>query len=466
MSAKTVWVVDDDESIAWVLQKAFEGEGHRVNCYGSGETALENLDMLQPDVVFADIRMSGMTGFELIKELRAVGCSVPVIIMTAYSDLDFAVGAYQAGTFEYLPKPFDLDVSISLLNRALLENIENDDKYQKDTVLSSSEMIGISPLMQEVFRLIGRLSKSSISVLISGESGVGKELVARALHDSSPRKNKPFIEINTGAIPTELLESELFGHEKGAFTGANSMRQGRFEQADGGTLFLDEIGDMPAELQTRLLRVLSEKRFYRVGGTAQLEVDVRIIAATNQDLEVRVTQGQFRLDLFYRLNVVEIKVPNLNEREADVLLLAKYFLKQAGHEFEVPFKTLSDSVAQVFCQYSWPGNVRELENLCSRLTVTSPGQIIELADLPRSLCHFRPNNEGSSSWQHLLKRELRAQLLRGQSSINDQLQPQIESLLIETALEFTNGHRRNAAKLLGWGRNTLSRKIKELKLKL
>ncbi|MFT5606532.1 MAG: two-component system nitrogen regulation response regulator GlnG, partial [Parvicella sp.] len=370
----------------------------------------------------------------------------------------------QAGAFEYLPKPFDVQEAIDLLNRALLEReaesvapIDN-----QKTNEHGSDMIGASPQIQEVFRLIGRLSSSSINVLIRGASGVGKELVARALHDSSPRSSKPFIEINTGAIPADLLESELFGHEKGAFTGAVQRRKGRFEQADGGTLFLDEIGDMPAELQARLLRVLSEKKFYRVGGTEQLLIDVRVIAATNQDLEVRVNQGLFRLDLFHRLNVVEIHVPNLNERESDSLLLAEYFLTQAAAEFDMPSKSLSVGVKNCLSGYSWPGNVRELENLCRRVTVTAPGQIIELPDLPAVMRDDASAVKTITGWQSALRQQTHALLLRGQSDINDTLQPQIEKILIETALEFSEGHKQKAAKLLGWGRNTLTRKMKEL----
>ncbi len=465
---KTVWIVDDDESIAWVLQKNFEDLPLQIEVFSNAESAIDHLKDKTPDVVFTDVRMPNMDGYQFIDQLKQRHPAIPVIIMTAFSDIEAAVSSYQAGAFEYLPKPFDLDEALSLLNRALLES-QTDEKHgvaysESEAKIPPPQMIGRSAMMQEVFRLIGRVSHSSISVLIRGESGVGKELVARALHDSSPRKHKPFIEINTGAIPADLLESELFGHEKGAFTGATTQRKGRFEQANGGTLFLDEIGDMPSELQARLLRVLSEKRFYRVGGTMQLDVDVRVIAATNQDLDARVSKGLFRLDLYHRLNVVEIMVPPLRHRGADVALLGAHFLQSAALEFEVAAKALSKQALEILLAYNWPGNVRELENLCKRLTVTSLGQVIEAGDLPAIITQRQTNSLMPVSWQTALGQELHRQLLAGRSAIGAQFQSTVDRTLIETTLSFTEGHKQKAAKLLGWGRNTLTRKIKELNL--
>ncbi len=469
MTKKQVWIVDDDESIAWVLNKTFMRDDLEVSVFDHAQAALANLAVAPPDVVFTDVRMPQMDGYVLLDKLKQSLPDLPIIIMTAYSDLESAISSYQAGAFEYLPKPFDIDEALLLLERALETTPPNMvDDGDKATIASigTPELIGASAQMQDVFRLIGRLSSSSINVLIRGESGVGKELVARALHDSSPRKSKAFVEINTGAISVDLLESELFGHERGAFTGATQQRKGRFEQAHGGTLFLDEIGDMPADLQTRLLRVLSEKRFYRVGGTQQVEVDVRVIAATNQDLEARVESGQFRLDLFHRLNVVDIHVPSLRERSEDVALLVDKFLADAATEFAVSPKRLSNEALEQLMQHHWPGNVRELENLVRRLTVTCAGEQIEAADLPAQMEVQDQSNLAaysiSADWQGLLIRQIEDEFLQGKTDVAVGLQPQLDKLLIEAALSFTDGHKQKAAKLLGWGRNTLTRKLQEL----
>ncbi|MBI1423973.1 MAG: nitrogen regulation protein NR(I) [Gammaproteobacteria bacterium] len=458
---ETVWVVDDDRSIRWVLEKAFKGAQMEVRSFENGDSVLRALERQQPDVIITDIRMPGMDGFELLRRIHARNVELPVIIITAHSDLDSAVTAYQGGAFEYLPKPFDVDEAVELAQRAI-EKSKTAVSKQTAEVSSSAEIIGAASSMQEVFRAIGRLSRSNITVLINGESGTGKELVAQALHRHSPRADKPFIALNTAAIPRDLLESELFGHEKGAFTGAQSSRQGRFEQADGGTLFLDEIGDMPAELQTRLLRVLQDGTFYRVGGHNPIKVDVRIIAATHQDLEQRVADGRFREDLFHRLNVIRIHIPPLRERMEDIPLLANHFLKDAASELNVENKQLSKETEEYLTRYNWPGNVRQLQNVCRWLTVMSPGQVINIEDLPPELQVSRGEVNASGDWADMLRRWAERQLAQGDIGLLDRATPQFERVMIETALRQSGGRRQDAAKLLGWGRNTLTRKIKEL----
>jgi len=460
---ENVWVIDDDHSIRWVLEKALQKDNMAVTTFDSGNGVLDALKKGEPDTLIADIRMPGINGLELLARIRGHYPQLPVIIMTAHSDLDSAVAAYQGGAFEYLPKPFDVDEAVALVRRACaLRRQQQGERSESDDAPQTPEIIGEAPAMQEVFRAIGRLSRSHITVLINGESGTGKELVARALHRHSPRSNKPFIALNMAAIPKDLLESELFGHERGAFTGAQTSRQGRFEQADGGTLFLDEIGDMPQELQTRLLRVLAEGEFYRVGGHTPTRVNVRVIAATHQDLEQRVREGLFREDLFHRLNVIRVHLPPLRQRREDIPLLMLHFLKMAAKELEVEPKVLRPEVEEYLAKLDWPGNVRQLENLCRWLTVMASGREIHLDDLPPDLRHQPMIPSTRNDWEDALRLWASQTLARGEGQILDRALPAFERILISVALEKTRGHRQDAARLLGWGRNTLTRKIKEL----
>lgn len=457
-----IWIIDDDRSIRWVLEKALKHDGMVVQSYETADKALKQLEREEPDVLITDIRMPGMSGLELLDRINEQRPELPVIIMTAHSDLDSAVSAYQGGAFEYLPKPFDVDEAVELVRRALSHREEQHRTDVEESRRQNMEIIGEAPSMQEVFRAIGRLSSSNITVLINGESGTGKELVAHALHRHSPRKEKPFIALNTAAIPRDLLESELFGHERGAFTGAQAAREGRFEQANGGTLFLDEIGDMPAELQTRLLRVLADGEFYRVGGRAPIKVDVRVIAATHQNLEQRVKEGKFREDLFHRLNVIRIHIPSLRERREDIPLLIRHFLKKAGEEIGVEAKWLDKATENYLPSLDWPGNVRQLENTCRWLTVMSPGQEIHMEDLPPELKTVSEQQGDDRDWLTPLRRWAEQRINMGANSVLDEAVPQFERLMIEVALKKTRGHRQEAAQLLGWGRNTITRKIKEL----
>lgn len=464
-----IWIIDDDDSIRWVLQKALEGAGFRVTSFDNANTILERLLKEKPDAIITDVRMPGIDGLALLSQLSANYPELPVIIMTAHTDLDSAVSAYQGGAFEYLPKPFDIDDAVAITQRACSRK-----QGGGNAVLNHNEgpeIIGAAPAMQEVFRTIGRLSKSVISVLITGESGTGKELVALSLHKHSPRADKPFIALNTAAIPKELLESELFGHEKGAFTGAQALRKGRFEQADGGTLFLDEIGDMPAELQTRLLRVLSDGVFYRVGGLTPMKVNVRVIAATHQNLEEYVKQGLFREDLFHRLNVIRIHLPALRERREDIPALLKLFLQRAVKELamedeEVETKTIDEDAMNYLSSLPWPGNVRQLENTCHWLAVMTSGNTVHISDLPPELLSNKlaGSDENTGDWKQLLKLRVQQQLLAGENGLASSIIAEVEKILIEAALQKTGGRKNDAAQLLGWGRNTLTRKIKELGL--
>ncbi|WP_422126561.1 nitrogen regulation protein NR(I) [Thioalkalivibrio sulfidiphilus] len=460
VSHEHVWVIDDDRSIRWVLERALDKAGIEVTSFETAGAALDALEKDTPDAVVTDIRMPGMDGLELLDRLHRDHPQLPVIIMTAHSDLESAVSAYQGGAFEYLPKPFDVDDAVALVHRACQLHRE---RAQPEAGQSDhgTEIIGEAPAMQEVFRAIGRLSRSNITVLINGESGTGKELVARALHRHSPRANMPFIALNTAAIPKDLLESELFGHEKGAFTGAQASRRGRFEQADSGTLFLDEIGDMPAELQTRLLRVLADGEFYRVGGHTPIRVDVRIIAATHQNLEQRVREGLFREDLFHRLNVIRIHVPSLRERREDIPLLLNYFLGQAAKELNVERKVLLPEVRDYLSSLDWPGNVRQLENTCRWLTVMASGREVHLDDLPPEF-RDQPETTTAVGWEQALAQWADQVLARGEHALLEQAMPAFERIMIRAALKRTGGRRQDAAKLLGWGRNTLTRKINEL----
>jgi two-component system nitrogen regulation response regulator GlnG len=458
---RPVWIIDDDRSIRWVFEKALAREDIAFKVFASTQEALHALASTTPQVVISDIRMPGGSGLELLEKIKEQHPALPVIIMTAYSDLESAVAAFQGGAFEYLPKPFDVDHAIDLIRRAMEESLRQGGV--PEVTQESPEILGQGASMQEVFRAIGRLTQSHATVLINGESGTGKELVARALHRHSPRATKPFIAINTAAIPKELLESELFGHERGAFTGAQAMRRGRFEQAEGGTLFLDEIGDMPPDLQTRLLRVLSDGQFYRVGGHQPIKANVRIIAATHQDLENRVKSGLFREDLFHRLNVIRLRLPALRERRDDIPLLARHFLQKSARELGVESKKLSEGAMKYLASLDLPGNVRQLENLCHWLTVMAPGMNIDVKDLPSEL-REETRVASAENWIAALEREADASLKRGDSAILDELTRQFERALITRALAHTGGRRIEASVLLGMGRNTLTRKIQELGL--
>ena len=490
---KPIWIVDDDQSIRFVLEKALARESLPTRSFTHPGEVLAALDAEgdaddTPQVLVSDIRMPGGSGLELLGQLRQRLPGLPVIIMTAFSDLDSAVAAFQGGAFEYLPKPFDVPKAVELIHRAVAESQREDVAEQQQA--AAPEMLGQAPAMQDVFRAIGRLSPSHVTVLITGESGSGKELVARALHKHSPRSGGPFVAINTAAIPKDLLESELFGHERGAFTGAQAMRRGRFEQADGGTLFLDEIGDMPLDLQTRLLRVLSDGQFYRVGGHSAVRTSVRVIAATHQNLEQRVQQGSFREDLFHRLNVIRLRLPPLRERREDVPALARHFLAQSARQLGVEPKRFSAPALARLAGFAFPGNVRQLENICHWLTVMAPAQVIELKDLPpevlagtaepgaaektvagalptapaADLVDESPVLPGTASpdWRQGLHAEAARRLASGQPAVWDQLMRQVETQLIEAALASTGGRRIEAAQKLGIGRNTLTRKIQEL----
>jgi two-component system nitrogen regulation response regulator GlnG len=456
---RPVWVIDDDRSIRWVFEKALAREGIPFKTFAQANEALEALDLAgAPQVLVSDIRMPGASGLELLQNVKRRYPNLPVIIMTAYSDLESAVATFQGGAFEYLPKPFDVDQAVGLIRRALGESAREPET--EESFGGSPDILGQAQSMQEVFRAVGRLSQSSATVLITGESGTGKELVARALHRHSPRADKPFVAINTAAMPRDLLESELFGHERGAFTGAQALRHGRFEQAEGGTLFLDEIGDMPAELQTRLLRVLSDGTFYRVGGHQPIRANVRIIAATNQDLEARVQEGHFREDLYHRLNVIRLRLPSLRERREDIPLLARHFLAKSARGLGVEPKRLSDAAMAYLSAQDLPGNVRQLENLCHWLTVMSPSQVIEIGDFPPELRERA--GPASSDWLAALGREVDRRLAGGETNIMGSLARDFEKTLIAKALAHAAGRRIEAAGLLGIGRNTITRKISEL----
>ena len=465
----TVWIIDDDNSIRWVLEKALARADILCESYASADLMLQRLEYDQPAVVVSDIRMPGTDGMALLSKLQQLAPELPVIIMTAHSDLDSAVNAFKRGAFEYLPKPFDVNDAVALISRALEHAKARRPTSKQQVQPLSPEIIGEAPAMQEVFRAIGRLARSSISVLINGQSGTGKELVACALHKHSPRSEQSFIALNMAAIPKDLIESELFGHEKGAFTGANNLRKGRFEQADGGTLFLDEIGDMPLDVQTRLLRVLADGQFYRVGGHQAIGVDVRIIAATHQDLEQLVREGKFREDLFHRLNVIRVHLPMLKERKQDIPKLAQHFLLQAAQELNVEAKTLTKEAEQLLTQLDWPGNVRQLENTCRWLTVMASGKQIVPADLPTELTASPKTvvvngNSQDASWQQLLASWVAFKLNAGEENILSEAGPEFERTVLQQALQFTHGHKQEAARRLGWGRNTLTRKLKELNI--
>ena len=454
-----VWLVDDDASIRWVLERALRNAGMAPRAFDAAEPAMAAFRSDSPDVLITDVRMTGASGLDLLKRVHEAHPDLPVIVMTAHSDLGSAVSAYESGAFEYLPKPFDIDQAVDLVRRAAQAGVRPVEI--PGATARMPELLGRAPAMQQVFRAIGRLSRSSVNVLVTGESGTGKELAARALHEHSPRAGKAFIALNTSAIPAELLESELFGHERGSFTGADTLRRGRFEQADGGTLFLDEIGDMSMPLQTRLLRVLAEGEFYRVGGQTPIRVDVRVIAATHQHLEQRVEQGLFREDLFHRLNVIRIELPPLRARREDVPSLLGHYLLLAAQELGVESKTLTPAASELLAAYAWPGNVRELVNLCRRMTVLAPGNEIHIEDLPAEITSAGAPPAAAADWTEALTQWSERASASGKPLLDDAL-PAFERTLISVALRHTQGHRQAGAKLLGWGRNTLTRKLKEL----
>ncbi|RQS07772.1 nitrogen regulation protein NR(I) [Burkholderia sp. Bp9002] len=498
---KPIWIVDDDQSIRWVLEKALARDSFATKSFANVRDALGALDHETPQVLVSDIRMPGGSGLELLQAMHDRMPGLPVIIMTAFSDLDSAVAAFQGGAFEYLAKPFDVDKAVELIRRAVEESLRGG-VPEDDRVAEAPEMLGQAPAMQDMFRAIGRLSHSAATVLITGESGTGKELVARALHRHSPRANGPFIALNTAAIPKDLLESELFGHERGAFTGAQTTRQGRFEQAENGTLFLDEIGDMPFDLQTRLLRVLSDGQFYRVGGHSPLRANVRVIAATHQNLESRVRQGLFREDLYHRLNVIRLRLPPLRERSEDIALLTRHFLQKSARDLGVEPKRVSDDALAYLTSLPFPGNVRQLENLANWLTVMAPAQTVEIKDLPPDLVPSgaavavtadgaqvhaaggdapalppaagvtgapvaaAPNSApaGYPMWEHGLRTEVARLLRENSADVMDELARRFEAAVIREALDFTRGRKVEAAERLGIGRNTITRKIQELHL--
>ncbi len=459
-----VWIIDDDRSIRWVLEKTLVQAGFECDCFDRGDGVFTRLKRQVPAAIVTDIRMPGIDGLELLRQLQEHHPQIPVIVMTAHSDLDSAVNAYQDGAFEYLPKPFDLDEAVNIVQRAIRSKEQTTEEPQVSEEAREIGIIGEAPAMQVVFRAIGRLTHSHINVLINGESGTGKELVAKALHQHSPRSSKPFIALNMAAIPKELVESELFGHEKGAFTGASHIRQGRFEQANGGTLFLDEIGDMPMETQTRLLRVLADGEFYRVGGQAPVKVDVRIIASTHKDLSSLVQNNTFREDLYHRLNVIRIQLPKLVDRKEDIPALCHYFLTKAAQEMNTEVKHLTDSCAEFLTELEWPGNVRQLENTCRLLTVMAPGREIGIEDIPQELRNTKTSTTTENTWIQPLKVWADRELNRGVSDILDKATPLFEAAMIDIALKHTGGRKRDAANLLGWGRNTLTRKLKELSM--
>ena len=465
-ASRTVWVADDDRSIRWVLEKALAKEGYVVSSFDSGEKLLDRLAHDTPNLIISDIRMPGMDGIRLLDEIKQRSARVPVIVMTAYSDVERAVSAFQGGAFEFLSKPFDVDEMVGLVRRALRPQQSERLQDKSGDMPGNTGIVGSAQAMQEVFRAIGRLSRSHLTVLITGESGTGKELVARALHKHSPRAEQPFIALNTAAIPKELLESELFGHERGAFTGASAQRIGRFEQANHGCLFLDEIGDMPAELQTRLLRVLADGEFYRVGGHTPVKVDVRVIAATHQNLEQRVRDGVFREDLFHRLNVIRVHVPPLRERRSDIPVLTEHFLRGAAMELGVEAKRVLPETQAFLDDLGWPGNVRQLENFCRWVTVMASGGEVHTDDLPPELKDPAEVRHGDGDWESGLRKWVERNLVRGETRLLNDAVPRFERIMIEEALKRSGGRRQDAARLLGWGRNTLTRKIRSLGLEV
>tara|TARA_A100001234_G_scaffold217543_1_gene225094 strand:+ start:120 stop:1496 length:1377 start_codon:yes stop_codon:yes gene_type:complete len=454
---RKIWIADDDESIRLILEESLASSGFETKSFENGEKLVSELEKTRPDLIITDVQMPGMLGYDILKHVNNNYDNLPVIVMTAFTDMQAAIDSFGGGAFDYIPKPFDLEDALSVIERALEEKPKTKG-LKKDTKL---DIIGESSAMQEVFRSIGKLSNTIATVLIQGESGTGKELIAKSLHKNSPRNDMPFIALNMADIPKELVESELFGHEKGSFTGAVDKRIGRFEQANGGTLFLDEIGDMPLDSQTRLLRVLSNKEFYRVGGDRPIKVDVRIIAATHQNINNLVAQKKFREDLFYRLNVIKIEVPPLRKRKEDIYDLIKHFLKNFSDSLDEDLRVISDEARKSMEKYDWPGNVRQLENVCYWLTLMSPSQNIKVQDLPNEVKNFETSDLPASSWEEGLQNWLKNVSMNIDSGLSEIAISKIEKMLIKTALERSNGKKNDAAQILGWGRNTLSKKMKE-----
>ena len=463
MNNKHICVLDDDKSIRWVLDKALKKENYNVSCFENVESFLEDFQKISPDIIISDVRMPGINGIDMLQKIKREYPSIPIIIMTAFSDLETTVSSLQKGAYEYITKPFDIDNVISIVNSACNNISKSSLNSPLDNTNEIPKIIGLSESMQLIYKSIAKIAQTDVEVLILGETGTGKELIAKAIHDNSPRKDESFIAINTGAIPTELLESELFGHEKGSFTGAYNQRIGRFEQASDGTLFLDEIGDMPLDVQTRLLRVLQEGEFFRVGGSKSIKVKTRIITATHKDLNYLVRQNLFREDLLHRINAIKIELPNLQTRKSDIMELANYFMIQFSKEFKVPLKSLDDEVKKNFLRYAWPGNIRELQNVCKYLSVMSTDSIITINELPKDLLAKEDNHNKTENWEEILESWILKEFNSDSENISEKINNVYESILIKSALKLSGGNKTEAAKILGWGRNTITNKMKSIK---
>ena len=463
MNNKHICVLDDDKSIRWVLDKALKKENYNVSCFENVESFLEDFQKISPDIIISDVRMPGINGIDMLEKIKREYPSIPIIIMTAFSDLETTVSSLQKGAYEYITKPFDIDNVISIVNSACNNISKSSLNSPLDNTNEIPKIIGLSESMQLIYKSIAKIAQTDVEVLILGETGTGKELIAKAIHDNSSRKDESFIAINTGAIPTELLESELFGHEKGSFTGAYNQRIGRFEQASDGTLFLDEIGDMPLDVQTRLLRVLQEGEFFRVGGSKSIKVKTRIITATHKDLNYLVRQNLFREDLLHRINAIKIELPSLQKRKSDIMELANYFMIQFSKEFKVPLKSLDDEVKKIFLRYAWPGNIRELQNVCKYLSVMSTDSIITINELPKDLLAKEDNHNKTENWEEILESWILKEFNSDSENISEKINNVYESILIKSALKLSGGNKTEAAKILGWGRNTITNKMKSIK---
>ena len=457
---KHLCILDDDKSIRWVLEKAFQKENFKVSSFEDAESILKNFEKIKPDIILSDVRMPGISGIDLVERLKREYPHIPIIIMTAFSDLETTVSSLQKGAYEYLTKPFDIDNVISIVKNACENNSLNYKKTPLNDTKELPKIIGLSESMQFIYKSIGKISRTDVEVLILGETGTGKELIAKAIHENSSRKHQPFIAINTGAIPTELLESELFGHEKGSFTGAYSQRIGRFEQASDGTLFLDEIGDMPMDVQTRLLRVLQEGEFFRVGGAKSIKVKTRIITATHKNLQKLVDENLFREDLLHRINAIKIELPNLNERKSDISELTNYFMNKYCEEYDVKHKVLNEESEKIFLKYDWPGNIRELQNVCKYLSIMSPDDIIKLGDLPDNIFNKEKEKSSENGWEMNLEKWILNRFDSNSKNISKEIDSIYNSILIKSSLKISKGNKTEAAKILGWGRNTISNKMK------